>query len=355
MHRLTENKIILVVRATRLSDLKAKFATKMQAKFYVSRLGGDFSDYESEDASYQAAIARAQQVLAGLGRVQIVQRALLPNCVFGPQDLVVALGQDGLVANTLKYLDGQPLIGVNPDPARWDGLLLPFVVRDLDKIVREVWLKRRPLRKVTMAQAALNTGPRLFAVNDFFVGARTHVSARYRIQLGQQAENHSSSGVLVSTGLGSPGWMKSLLTGAFGGARSAAQVLGAAAGVAPAAEGGVGSPGTVVHRARHWRETQPNPPGGSPDSTAGRPAAAARFPWDAEYLFFTVREPFPSKTTAASLVFGRVTAGQPLVIESQMGENGVIFSDGIEQDFLEFNSGTKAVITVAARQGVLVE
>lgn len=332
MTRLTENKIILVERATRLADLKARFVTKMQAKFYVSRLGGDFSDYENEDAAYQAAVAQARQILAGLGRVQIVQRALVPNFVFGPDDIVVALGQDGLVANTLKYLDGQPLIGVNPDPRRWDGRLLPFTVRDLEKVVREVLRKGRPTRAVTMAQATLNTGPTLFAVNDFFIGARTHVSARYRIQHGKQAENHSSSGVIVSTGLGSTGWLKSLLTGA--------------AAITQAA-------GTTV--AKHLAN----------DLFAGTPTDRARpkvrlnvkteFPWDADHLFFTVREPFPSKTTSASLVFGRVTAQQPLVIESQMGEQGVIFSDGIEQDFLEFNSGTRAVIGVAERKGALVE
>ena len=66
------------------------------------------------------------------------------------------------------------------------------------------------------------------------------------------------------------------------------------------------------------------------------------------------REPFPSRTTGTALVFGRVTRDQPLVLESRMGENGVIFSDGIEQDFLEFNSGTRAEIALAAKRGRLV-
>src|SRR5947208_15758848 len=113
MDRLTENKIILVVRATRLADLQARFATRMQAKFYVSRLGGDFADYEREDTAYQEAQRAAMQILSEAGRVQVVPRAMLPNFVFGPGDIVVTLGQDGLVANTLKYLDGQPLLGVN--------------------------------------------------------------------------------------------------------------------------------------------------------------------------------------------------------------------------------------------------
>lgn len=311
MNRLTETKIILVVRATRLTDLKAKFATKSQARFYVSRLGGDFGDYEREDAKYQEAIQQAQHTLRELGRVQLVQRAFLPNFVFGAQDIVVTLGQDGLVANTLKYLDGQPLVGVNPDPKRYDGQLLPFQVKNLDKIMREVLHGDRPKREVTMAEASLNTGLSLCAVNDLFIGMKSHGSARYRIKFGEAAENHSSSGVIVSTGLGSTGWFTSLMAGA-----SAVAVASGRAGVVP------------------------------PKETS--------FPWEARHLYFTVREPFPSKITGVALVFGKVTPQQPLVIESQMSENGVIFSDGIEQDFIEFNSGTRATITLAKRKGWLV-
>lgn len=311
MNRSTETKIILVVRPTRLADLKARFATKSQAKFYVSRLGGDFGDYEREDDAYQLAIRQARRTLGELGRVQVVERSFLPNFVFGGQDVVVALGQDGLVANTLKYLTGQPLVGVNPDPARWDGQLLPFGLGDLGKAMRAVLRGERPTREVTMAEARLNTGLRLCAVNDLFIGVKSHTSARYRIALGGAAENQSSSGVIVSTGLGSTGWFKSLLAGAAG--------VAVAAGRAQAAA-----------------------------------AADPAFPWEAEHLFFTVREPFPSNTTGVSLVFGKVTRRQPLVIESLMGEHGVIFSDGIEGDFLEFNSGTRATISLAERKGVVV-
>jgi hypothetical protein len=317
VNRLTENKIILVVRATRLGDLRARFATKQQAKFYLSRLGADFSDYEREDTGYQEAIREAQQRLSRVGRVQIVQRVMLPNFVFGPADIVVALGQDGLVANTLKYLDGQPLLGVNPDPKRYDGQLLPFRVPNLEKILPEVFAGRRAIRQVTMAVAKLNTGLVLHAVNDLFVGPRSHGSARYVIHAGKNTERHSSSGVIVSTGLGSTGWFKSLVTGATGIA-------------------------TLVKAER-----------GQPAS--GRPMVSdPAFPWEARYLYFTVREPFPSRTTGATLLFGRVTEEQPLIIESQMGENGVIFSDGIEADFLDFNSGTRATIALAEKRGCLV-
>lgn len=311
MNPLTEIKFILVVRTTRLADLKAKFATKAQAKFYVNSLGSDFSDYEREDESYQNAILATQQILSELGRVQIVQRAFLPNFVFGPEDIVIALGQDGLVANTLKYLTGQPLIGVNPDPKRWDGKLLPFHVRHLKQVMREVIRGSRKINEVTMAEAKLNTGLTLCAVNDLFIGPKSHGSARYRISSGEKSENHSSSGIIVSTGLGSTGWFKSLMTGA--------------AGVAKASGKAVAINAEDIH-----------------------------VPWEANFLYFTVREPFPSNTTGTSLIFGKITPNKPLVLESLMGENGVIFSDGIEQDYLEFNSGTKATITIAKRKGKLV-
>src|SRR2546428_8193151 len=108
MNRLTENKIVLVTRPTRLAELIARFNTVAQAQFYVEHLGADFSDYQKEDETYRDALRQAQASLTSLGRVQTVDRGFLPNFAFGPDDFIVTLGQDGLVANTLKYLDGQP-------------------------------------------------------------------------------------------------------------------------------------------------------------------------------------------------------------------------------------------------------
>lgn len=311
MDRLTENKIILVSRHTRLDDLIARFNTIDQARFYVEHLGADFSDYVRERDTYRAALAQTEATLRELGRVQTLDRSFLPNFIFGKDDTLVVLGQDGLVANTVKYLSEQPVIGVNPDPQRWDGVLLPFTVHDLSLIVPEVFAAKREIKEVTMAKAELNNGQRLLAVNDLFIGPKSHVSARYVIRIDGREEQHSSSGVIVSTGLGSTGWLKSLLAGA----------VGVASGLA-------GSDLPV--------------------------SAQSSFNWDANYLLFTVREPFPSKTSAASLVFGKVTREAPLMLVSQMPEKGVIFSDGIEDDFLEFNSGTRALITIADKKGRLV-
>ncbi len=311
MDRLSENKIILIKRRSRLEDLVARFNSVAQARFYIEHLGADFSDYQREHDEYALALSRANDVLQTLGRLQVLDRVYLPNFLFGGDEVVVAVGQDGLVANTLKYLDGQPLLGVNPSPRRWDGVLLPFKVPDLAKVVPEVIKGRRPRTEVTMAVAQLNNGQSLLAVNDLFVGQRTHVSARYQIQQGDVVEAQSSSGIIISTGLGSTGWLKSILTGAAGVVNSISQ------------------PTTPV-----------TPPG--------------KFAWGADYLYFSVREPFPSRTTGADLIFGKITAGQPLHVVSLMAENGVIFSDGIESDFLEFNSGSAAVITLASKKGILV-
>jgi NAD kinase len=303
-------RIVLVVRKTRLEDLITRFNTAEQARFYIEHLGADFSDYEQEHRIYQEAVQAAESALRRFGRVQKLDRSFLPNFLFAPDALVVVLGQDGLVANTLKYLAGQPVIGVNPDPARWDGVLLPFKVDDLTAITPEAQTGRRPLHQVTMARARLSDGQELHAVNDLFIGPRSHVSARYVIQSGALSETHSSSGLIVSTGLGSTGWFRSLLTGAAG-------ITGREQGVV-----------------KSLRDKG--------------------FAWDAKYLHFTVREPFPSKTSQAHLVFGKVTHEQPLSLVSQMAGYGVIFSDGIEADFLEFNSGMTATIDVASRHGSLV-
>jgi len=333
MNPSTENKIVLVTRATRLHDLVRRFNTVEQARFYVEHLGADFSDYLAEDDNYGRARRQAEETLANQGRIQVVDRVYLPNFMFGPKDTVVVLGQDGLVANTLKYLDGQPVLGVNPDEARWDGQLLPFKVGDLPKVLPEVLRGGRSRRSVTMATANLNNGQSLLAVNDLFIGPRSHGSARYRIAIGDEAERQSSSGVIVSTGLGSTGWFTSLMTGAAAIADIAGALLGDT---------------SVPNRAKPHEISQRT------DHLGSEHGAIATFPWEARYLYFTVREPFPSNTTRASLVFGRVTPEAPLVLVSEMAEQGVIFSDGIEKDFLDFNAGARAVISLAERKGCLV-
>jgi NAD kinase len=306
----TEARIVLIVRRTRLDELIARFNTELQARFYIEHLGADFSDYKAEHEVYTQQLATAQRILGAIGRLHTVDRAFVPNYVFGARDLVVALGQDGLVANVLKYLREQPLVGVNPEPTRWEGVLLPFSVQDLERVVPELLLGRRRICEVTLAKAELNTGERLYAVNDLFVGTKTHGSARYRIEIEDRAENHSSSGVIVSTGVGSTGWLRSVISGASG----------------------------IVRQL---------------SSTPVEVPFEGRVPWDADHLYFSVREPWPSTTSGAEITFGRITRQRPLKLVSLMAESGLIFSDGVEQDFLQFNAGTAALVTVAERKGRL--
>lgn len=306
-----ERKAVVVTRKTRLEELVSRYNTASQAKFYVEHLGADFADIEQEAASYTAALRTVEETLKRYCRVQIVDRSYLPSFLFGPEDIVVALGQDGVVANTMKYLSGQPLLGVNPDPHRFDGVLLPFEPRDLTKVFAEVLAGRRPTRAVTMATASLSDGQELYAVNDLFIGPKTHTSARYEVSLQGRTEVQSSSGIIISTGLGSTAWFKSIVTGSCAVA---------------------GSLGVPVKAGRY------------------QPSA-----WDAPYLQFAVREPFPSVATGTTLVCGRADRASPLVVRSLMPENGVIFSDGIEHDFLSFNTGALATVSVAERVGQLIQ
>lgn len=310
MKRLTDRKIVLITQKTRLERLIARYNTVGQAQFYIEHHGGGFEDYLTEDQTYHKAVETAVSYLEGYGRLQVIDREFVPGFLFGKNDMVVVIGRDGLVANTLKYLTTQKLIGVNPDPARWDGVLLPFAASDLPKIVPETDGGVRRLRSITMAQATLNDGQTLIGVNDIFVGQRTHLSARYTLTVGGGTEQQSSSGVIISTGLGATGWLKSILAGARGIDRSC--------------------------------------------GVTEQPQIDSGFTWESDYLYYTVREPYPSRSTGASLVFGKVHRNAPLTITSQMAYNGVIFSDGMEQDCIEFNSGAVAEIGICSHQGNLV-
>jgi hypothetical protein len=71
-------------------------------------------------------------------------------------------------------------------------------------------------------------------------------------------------------------------------------------------------------------------------------------------LYYAVRAPFVSKLSSANLVFGRIDAGARLEIESRMPHDGVIFRDGIEEDYLPFSSGTVARIGLAEKKVHLI-
>jgi hypothetical protein len=135
------------------------------------------------------------------------------------------------------------------------------------------------------------------------------------MSIGGRSEPQSSSGVLIATGAGSTGWLSSVfnmaagLAGAF--SRAAAPVA------------------------------------------AGAPHAM-RLEWEDPRLVYVVREPFASKSSRTSLVAGVIEPGEEIAVESEMPSNGVIFSDGVEADYIEFNAGATARIRTAQRKARLV-
>lgn len=305
----TFEKLVLVTRKTRLQQLVERFNSRGQARFYIEHAGGSFDDYQREDDTYAAALDHLHGALDVGLRVQTIERAIVPTFLFAPRDLVIAVGQDGLVANVAKYAGAQPIVAVNPDPARFDGILLPFTTAQARDAVTRTLAGRARTREVTLAEARLADGQRLLAFNDLFIGARTHVSARYALSLGGgRLETQSSSGILVSTGAGSTGWLSS--------------VFNMAAGIS-----------TFL---------------------GGTPAAPPALTWEDPRLCFVVREPFASKQSQISLVAGLIAPDAALTIESHMPTGGVIFSDGVEADALAFDSGATATIRAAAQRTRLV-
>ncbi|MBI4866962.1 MAG: NAD+ kinase [Candidatus Wallbacteria bacterium] len=296
-------KLVLVTRKTRLQGLIERFNSKGQARFYIEHAGGDFADYESEDAAYRQALDTVRRSLEFGLKVQVLERSLVPTCLFTEHDVIVTLGQDGLVANTAKYVGEQPIVAVNPDPVRFDGVLLPFLPDAARRTVARVLEGGARFRAITMAEAVLDDGQRLLGFNDLFIGSASHVSARYRISHAGATVPHSSSGVLVCTGAGSTGWLSSVFNMA----------------------GAVG------------------------ELTGGQTGRPLKLEWEDSRLVFVVREPFASKHSAVDLAAGVLSEGEDLILESLMPSGGVVFSDGVEADYLAFNSGAVARVH-AARQ-----
>lgn len=298
---------IIVKNKTRLESLIERFNTQSQAQFYIERQGGVFQDYELEHETFHASLNSLQKQLSKVLKNKIVERSFMPSFLFSENHLIVVIGQDGLVANTAKYSKGIPIVAVNPDKLRYDGVLLPFDTTDFVGGVEDVLAKQYTSKTMRFAEAKLNDGQRLLAFNELFIGAATHISARYKITFGKATEEHSSSGLIVSTPAGSTGWLSSIFNMAYG--------------VAGMFEKG------LKPKRPQLKENE---------------------------LLFAVREPFQSIRTQTGITAGILASQSQLTIESLMPTSGVIFSDGIETDFLRFNSGAIATIGIAKETANLV-
>ncbi|WP_069169921.1 hypothetical protein [Streptomyces griseus] len=277
---------VLVHRRTEYEELLARHGTHGQAAFFLSTRGRSVEEVAERHARTRRAL---DEVAAGIPltwRRTRVERADLDRFLFAPQDVVLAVGQDGLVANCAKYLDGRPVIGINADPGRNPGVLVRHRPADTAALCRAAVASGDRTEALTMVEAVADDTQRLLALNEICLGPPGHGTARYRISPdGPSAageESQASSGVLVGTGTGATGWMRSL-----------------------------------------WAER---------GSTLRLPGPA-----DPRLLWF-VREAWPSPATGTSLVAGELGRGEGLALTVE-SDRMVVFGDGMEADALELTWG----------------
>ena len=283
---------VLVTREDDYDLLLARHATRGQAEFFLRARRQTVDEADERHRKVGTALATVRAGIPRDWRMAQIRRSELDSFLFGPEDVVVPVGQDGLVANVAKYLDGQPVIGVNPEPARNVGVLVMHAPEEVAGLLVPVSAGQVATEDRTMLRAELDTGQSILALNEVFVGHASHQSARYVLTHGSASETQSSSGLIVTSGTGATGWALS---------------IGRATG--------------------HQVQLTPT----------DRAAA------------FLVREPWPSQVTGADLAFGQLRDGAKLRVVSRMNEGGVVFADGIERDRLELGYGAGVSIGVDTR------
>lgn len=292
-------RVVVVTRATDYQALLERHGTREQARFFLETRGQDIADVERRHHLFEEVLGEISRAAPMKWRRSRITRADLNRFVFEPEDIVTCVGPDGLVANAAKYLTGQLVIGINPDPARNDGVLVPHRAKDAPRLLAAAADGKVVVEERTMVEARVDDGQRLVAANEIYIGHRTHQSARYRVQWRGKEERHSSSGVVIATGTGATGWARSIVLGRRGDA------------------------------SKLPRPTDPR-------------------------LAFFVREAFPSVSTSTSITDGAVTAEDTLAVVSEMNEGGTLFGDGIEDDAIDFRWGLRASIGVAKQRLRLV-
>jgi hypothetical protein len=288
----TTRRLVVVRRRTELDELLVRHGTRGQAAFFLRARGRSLEEVEERAGALERALAAVTQAVPLEWRRAEVERADLDRFPFAAEDVVAVVGQDGLVANVAKYLDGQPVIGVDPEPGRNPGVLVPHRPQAFAKVLAAVAAGRAPFEHRAMVAAALDDGQSLVALNEIFLGHPSHQSARYRLHTGGADERQSSSGLIVSTGTGATGWCRSI-----------------------------------------WQ--QAHSPLDLPQPTDPR-------------LVWFVREAWPSPATGTSLVEGELAAAAALRIVAET-DGLVVFGDGIETDRLTLAWGQEVAISLAAR------
>jgi NAD kinase len=289
-------RLVFVHRRTELQELLDRHATRGQAEFFLRTRGRSIHDVQERHDRLTAAMASLRAAVPAEWRHAEVERADLSRFLLTPEDIIAVVGQDGLVANAAKYLSGQPVIGVDPEPGINPGVLVRHSPQAAARLLQRAALagpvEQLRCQELTTVTARLDDGQELSGLNEIFIGHASHQSARYQLTTpGGQAERQSSSGLIVSTGTGATGWCTSI-----------------------ALERG------------------------------GRPLPA---PTDARLAWF-VREAWPSPVTGASLTEGVLAAGQALRI-TVASDRLVIFGDGMEDDRLSASWGQEITVQLGER------
>lgn len=287
-------RVVIVHRRTELEELLGRHGTRGQAEFFLKSRGRTLDQVQHGQDALQEAVAAIRLAVPQDWVTVLVERTDLARFLFAPEDLVFVVGQDGLVANTAKYVDAQPVIGVDPEKGQNPGVLVRFSYQQAVKMIAT--LAQQPdalpqLRQLTMVEGLLDDGQRICALNELFVGHQSHQSARYVVDVGGRQERQSSSGLLVGTGTGATGWLASL----------------------SADRGGRNLP-TPIDPALAW----------------------------------FVREAWPSPNTGATLTEGIISGAQALEVRVE-SDQLVVFGDGIEHDRLLLGWGQTLRIQVAKR------
>jgi hypothetical protein len=276
-------RVVLVHRRSEYEELLDRHATYGQAEFFLRSRGRSIADVVARHEAIEAAMQLVSSSLPADVRQAQVERSDLDRYLFAPEDIVVAVGQDGLVANVAKYLAGQPVIGVDPEPGRNAGVLVPHAPAAAADLVALVRQARAPIHSRSMVQATLDDGQTLIALNDVYLGDPGHQSSRYTITVPERgSERQSSSGIIIGTGTGATGWTASIASD-----RGLQQLL-------PAPE-------------------------------------SAELSW-------WVREAWPSQATGVSLSSGDLQVGEQLDVVAE-SDFLVAFGDGIERDRLSISWG----------------
>ena len=291
-------RVVVVTRKSDYQLLLERHGTHEQARFFLSSRDQDVDQVLARHQRFEGELSVVLQAVPRAWRRARIERGDLHRFLFEPEDIVVAVGQDGLVANVAKYLDGQHVVGINPDPERYDGVLVPSQSSQAERLLLSIPRGEVTVELRTMVEARLDDGQRLLALNEIFVGHQSHQSARYLIELAERSERHSSSGLIVTTGTGATGWARS------------------------------------VHRERRTEVVLPSP--------------------EEARLAFFVREAFPSRATGTDLTDGALGPDASLVVVSRMNDGGVLFGDGIEDDRLLFHWGSRATLRIAPQTLKLV-